>query len=212
MPHPGAACSARIKWGCMRTVSKPEMPVSAAACSLLTLFLLMAACPAMSAEQELFDFHQDGGPRWYAINDGVMGGVSQGRARITGDGVLVFSGVVSLENNGGFASIRSEPAPLQIRGASGIKLRVKGDGRRYKVNLKLDTAFDGVQYQAEFRPPPGEWTTVPLPFSSFAPKFRGRPVPDAPPLDPARIVTVGFLISDKQAGPFALEIGSVAAY
>jgi len=124
MPHPGAACSAGIKWGCMRTASKPEIPVTAAACSLLTLFLLIAAaCPAMSAEQELFDFHQDGGPRWHAINDGVMGGVSQGRARITGDGVLVFSGVVSLENNGGFASIRSEPSPLQIRGARGIKLR-----------------------------------------------------------------------------------------
>jgi hypothetical protein len=184
----------------------------AGAATPLALFLLLATSPAMSSEQTIFDFRNYVGPQWYAINDGVMGGVSQGRAQITEDGLLVFSGMVSLENNGGFASIRSEPSRLAIQGASGVRLEVRGDGHRYKLNLKLDAAFDGIQYQAEFQPPAGEWVTATLPFSSFAPKFRGRPVPDAPPLEPSRVVTVGFLISDKQTGPFLLEIRAIRAY
>ncbi len=184
----------------------------AVAATLLTLFLLLATSPAMPSEQTIFDFRKYDGPQWRAINDGVMGGVSQGRAQITEDGLLVFSGIVSLENNGGFASIRSEPSRLAIQGASGVRLEVRGDGHRYKLNLKLDAAFDGVQYQAEFQPPAGEWATVSLPFSSFAPKFRGRPVPEAPLLEPSRVVTLGLLISDKQAGPFLLELRAIRAY
>jgi hypothetical protein len=45
----------------------------------------------------------------------------------------------------------------------------------------------------------------------FRPSFRGRAVPDAPPLDPARVRQVGLLIADRQAGPFALAMRSFAA-
>ncbi|KPK05832.1 MAG: hypothetical protein AMJ64_10735 [Betaproteobacteria bacterium SG8_39] len=146
---------------------------------------------------------------WRAINDGVMGGVSQGGFEITRDGRLVFAGVVSLENSGGFASVRSEPARIGAAAAQAVRLEVRGDGKRYKLNLKTDAAFDGVQYQAAFVAPAGEWTTLTLPLAAFAPKHRGRDVPDAPPLDAARIVTLGFLISDRQAGPFRLEVRAI---
>lgn len=166
----------------------------------------------MSTDRELFDFQADRGPRWYPINDGVMGGVSVGRAHVAPDGVLKFSGVVSLENGGGFASIRSEALPLNLQGTRAIRLRVKGDGHRYRFSLKLDAAFDSVQYQAVFQPPAGAWSTVELSYSVFAPRFRGRPVPNAPPLDPGRVVALGFLISDRQAGTFVLEVRSISAY
>jgi monofunctional biosynthetic peptidoglycan transglycosylase len=50
---------------------------------------------------------------------------------------------------------------------------------------------------------------VQLPFSAFLPTFRGRRVPGAPPLDPARIRQIGFAIADRQAGPFALALRSI---
>jgi hypothetical protein len=127
------------------------------------------------------------------------------------DDSLRFAGRVSLENNGGFASIRSPAGRHDLAGYSGIALRVKGDGRSYKLNLRTGDAFDGVQYQASFIAP-AEWSEIELPFASLVPRFRGRPVVDAPPLDPARIVTFGFLISDRQAGNFALDIARIGAY
>jgi len=171
----------------------------------LALALFMAQA-SMAADLRLFPPPPGAVLEWRAINDGVMGGVSRGGAEIARDGWLVFAGEVSLEKNGGFASVRTAPRPLGTTGARAVRLEVRGDGRRYKLNLKTDVAFDGVQYQAAFATPAGEWTSLTLPLTAFAPKHRGRDVPDAPPLDPARIVTLGFLISDRQAGPFRLEV------
>jgi hypothetical protein len=141
-----------------------------------------------------------------------MGGVSSGGAEITGDRTLLFSGEVSLENSGGFASIRSVAREWDLGAYDGIEIRVRGDGKRYKLNLKTGSEFDGVMYRVPFETVEGEWRTLRFPFSDFVPSFRGRTVPDAPPLDPARIVTFGFLISDKQEGSFRLEIARIGAY
>ncbi len=147
---------------------------------------------------------------WYPIDDPVMGGRSASSVQCVG-GHLRFSGHVSLENNGGFASIRSQPGRHDLGGYRGVVLQVRGDGKRYKVNLRTDGALDGVQYQASFIAPV-TWSEVELPFESFVPRFRGRPVPDAPPLDPSRIATFGLLISDRQEGAFTLDIAWMGAY
>lgn len=147
---------------------------------------------------------------WRPIDDGVMGGLSRSEATGTGRGTLLFSGTVSLENNGGFASVRSTPRRFDLAGTRGVAVRVKGDGKAYKLNVKTDEGFDGVQYQARFEPDRGEWRTVEIPWDAFEPRFRGRPVPGAQPLDPARIAQVGLMIADRQAGPFALEVEWIA--
>ena len=161
----------------------------------------------------LFDFRQPAtATAWTSINDVVMGGVSAGRLESAGDGSAAFVGTVSLDNNGGFASVRSDPRPVDLRRYDGLLLRVRGDGKRYKVNLKHDSAFDGVLYRAAFESSAGTWQDVRLPFASFLPSFRGRPVSDAAPLDLARVTTVGLLISDRQIGPFRLELERIEAY
>ena len=73
--------------------------------------------------------------QWQTVNDGVMGGVSDGRFRITPDKTMEFSGTLSLENNGGFASVRTKPKDLDIKAGDAIVVRVKGDGREYVLNL-----------------------------------------------------------------------------
>jgi len=179
---------------------------------LLWALTLLPALQAMALEREIVRI-DPGTPelRWQAIGDAVMGGVSRGEARVTSAGALLFTGEVSLENNGGFASIRSLPLPHALAGAAALRLEVKGDGKRYKLNLRTDAGFDGVQYQAAFDAPAGGWQTVTLPLAAFRPTFRGRPQPQAAPLDPARVVTLGLMIADRQAGPFALEVRSITA-
>jgi hypothetical protein len=167
----------------------------------------------MASEKVLCDFRD---PRtvagWEAIHDVVMGGVSSGGITSTGEGSMLFEGVVSLENNGGFASIRSLPDRRDLGAYDGIVLRLRGDGKRYKLNLRSDSGLDGILYRTPFETTEGEWQTLRFPFSEFRAGFRGRAVPEAPELDPARIVSVGLLISDRQEGPFRLEIERIGAY
>ena len=167
----------------------------------------------MADEKMLYDFSDtEAAVGWSAINDVVMGGVSSSAMETTEDGTVVYAGRVSLENNGGFASVRSGVRRWDLGAYSGIAMRCRGDGKRYKLNLKTDASFDGILYRIPFDTREGEWQTVHFPFSEFVANFRGRVVPDAPPLDPERITSIGLLISDKQAGPFRLEIAWLAAY
>jgi hypothetical protein len=148
---------------------------------------------------------------WSAIDDVVMGGVSRSHLRYDPAGYAVFEGFVSLEHNGGFASVRSGLQDLGVPGAAAYSIEFNGDGKRYKLNLRTDDAFDGVNYQAAFEAPAGPWTWVRLSLCAFVPTFRGRRVSDAPKLDPARVRQIGLMIADRQAGPFALAVRSIRA-
>jgi hypothetical protein len=144
--------------------------------------------------------------QWMPVNDVVMGGMSRSAFEQAGRGIARFRGAVSLENSGGFASARTSPRRWNSSGASAFVLRVLGDGHTYKFTVRTDDGFDGVQYQSRFTPPAGAWYEARLPVESFAATFRGRIVPGSGPLDPARVRTLGLMISDKQAGPFELLV------
>jgi hypothetical protein len=147
---------------------------------------------------------------WRPVDDVVMGGVSGSGLTAAEPGIGRFSGIVSLDRGGGFASVRTPPRGWDTAGATAFVLRVRSDGKTYKFTVRTDDGFDGVQYQARFTPPPGEWTDVRLPMDGFVASFRGRPVPGAPPLDPARIRTLGLMISDRQAGAFELLVDTIS--
>jgi len=158
----------------------------------------------------IVDFGSESTP-WRNIDDVVMGGVSSSRMRIDGD-VAVFEGNLSLENNGGFASVRSEVLEQDLAGYEGCRLRVKGDGKKYQLRIRTDSAFDGPSYQMTFETTKDVWMEVDLPFSKFVAAYRGRQLPNHPPVDAAKISTMGFLIADKQQGNFRLVIDWVQAY
>lgn len=161
----------------------------------------------------LFDFVDvSEAQRWLVVNDNVMGGVSKGEASPTEDSSLLFSGSISLENNGGFASIRSQPTDFDLGEFDGIRIRVKGDGRTYQFSLRRDRNLDGIAFRQEFESIENKWIEVELPFASFIPTFRGRTLTDVNPLDPADIRQLGFLIADKEAGPFKLIVDRIVAY
>jgi NADH dehydrogenase [ubiquinone] 1 alpha subcomplex assembly factor 1 len=164
---------------------------------------------AMSRELFRFDSAASVGD-WSAIDDSVMGGISASHLRFDGAGHAAFEGIVSLERNGGFASVRSRPLPLGFPGGVVYLLEVRGDGKRYKLNLRSDDAFDGINYQAGFAAPAGPWSVLRLPLATFAPTFRGRVLPGVPPLDSSRLRQIGLMIAERQAGPFALAVRSIS--
>lgn len=150
--------------------------------------------------------------RWEIINDVVMGGLSDSGISITDNRTALFQGVVSLENYGGFSSIRTHPGEFDLSGYSGLMVRVKGDGKDYRLRLRTDRDYDGIAYQAHFITEKDTWTTVRLSFDAFLPVFRGRVIEDAPHLNVSAIKRIGFMIADKQEGPFRLEIEWIKAY
>jgi len=155
----------------------------------------------------LFDFTDPATVNeWAAIDDRVMGGISRSRMRHDSAGHGVFEGTVSLERNGGFASVRSSPRRRGKPHASACAIEVRGSGKQFKLSLLTDDGFDSLNYQASFAPEGDDWQTICLPLVAFRPSFRGREVPGAPALDPARIRQVGLMIAARQAGPFVLDI------
>lgn len=159
----------------------------------------------------LFDFADPAEvDAWKPIDDRVMGGISQSRLRHDPAGHAVFAGNVSLERNGGFASVRSTPAGRGKAGAQSCLVETRGDAKRFKLNFLTEDYFDGLNYQATFTPDPNRWQTLRIPLASFRPTFRGREVAGAPTLDPARIRQVGLMIAERQAGPFALAIRRIS--
>jgi monofunctional biosynthetic peptidoglycan transglycosylase len=165
-----------------------------------------------ASDKILFDFTTaTPSPAWQVVNDDVMGGVSTSRFQVLTNSSAIFSGVVSLENNGGFASVRSSPARQNLTGLDAFLVRVCGDGLRYKFTVRTETGFDTPVYQLTFTTKRGEWEELRLPFKDFVPTFRGRVLSDVPPLNPAKVSSLGVLISDKQEGPFRLEMAWIKA-
>ncbi len=156
----------------------------------------------------LIEFPGNEANLWQIVNDGVMGGLSRG-TWTTHAQHAEFKGLLSLENNGGFSSVRRMPQDLDTARALGFVLRVKGDGRTYQFRLRTNDGFDGIAYRAQFKTQPNHWIEIYLPIAVFKPVYRGRVQANAPPLQPNAIRQLGFLIAGKQAGPFSLQVASI---
>ena len=163
-------------------------------------------------QRVIFDFDaRDSSSEWTSVNDDVMGGVSKGGFSTTEAGVLEFAGVVSLENNGGFASIRSRPGKHDLSECEGLLIRVRGDGQQYACNIRTDFAIMAGSYQQSFETKKDEWQEIALPINDFVATSFGQVMRDAPKLDTEKIRSFGFTISDKQVGPFKLEVDWIRA-
>lgn len=173
----------------------------------------------------IFDFREpteDVLQLWGALDDVVMGGTSRSAVQMCPDG-MVFTGTVSTANSGGFASVRTrnfDPA-LDLSQHSGIKLRVKGDGQRYKFFLRDSEAWDSVAYAYSFDTLADEWIDVSIPFAEMRPVQRARAVNHLP-LNTTRIYSLQVMLSkfeyDRALNPrftpgeFRLGIETINVY
>lgn len=207
MALPVLVRSSRPFWFAVPMDYSPDMKSRASVA--LASALLVVAGPLVAQESEItriVEFSEESGEEWIVVNDGVMGGLSSSDITAGADGVGVFEGELSLENNGGFASVRTALPKGALAGASSILVRVRGDGKRYQVRLRPGTRLDGIAYAATFETTAGQWITAELALDDFEPTFRGYRPPNAGPLDPAQVGQLGIMLTDEQVGPFRLEI------
>lgn len=159
----------------------------------------------------LFDFtapSPDAPANWRSIDDPVMGGVSQSEFVSTDEGAA-FTGTVSLKQGGGFASVRAPESTYDLSGYDGIRLHLRGDGKRYWITAYTEPGGP-ISYRTPIQPP-DRWTTVAVPFDTLTPYRRGRKLPNAPNFAPTHLRELGILIADEQEGPFRLELQWIRA-
>ena len=173
----------------------------------LTLFMVTTTMGADEKPKVLFDFTKaDAAKEWQTVNDGVMGGVSEGKFKITDQKTLEFFGTLSLENNGGFASVRTKAKKLGLEKGDTLLARIRGDGREYTLNLYLNKPLIAFSYRAAVPTKKGEWIEVQIPLNKFEAASFGQVVKEAGAVKPDEVNALGFLLGDKKAGPFQLEV------
>jgi|TARA_B110000093_G_scaffold146228_1_gene158379 NADH dehydrogenase [ubiquinone] 1 alpha subcomplex assembly factor 1 len=185
----------------------------------LGIILLALLCPPLSASESneldtlsLTSFSADSSDfDWYVQNDNVMGGRSEGGFDIS-SGQLIFSGNTNT-NGGGFSSIRTQPLKLDLSAYTGIRVKIKADGRRYTWHLQTNARWRGrlVNYWADFDTLAEETDVIDIPFTNFFPQLRGFKL-DGPELDTSQITEFGLYQYDKTDGPFELRLINVEAY
>ncbi len=166
----------------------------------------------MNNEIEIFNFDSDiNTGNWRIINDVVMGGISKSSFTIKEDGTAVFEGKLSPDNNGGFASVRTELENLSLDEFDGVIIRAKGDGNIYNIRFRTNLDYDGISYQAKFKTT-DEWREFKIPFDEFIPTFRGNTFDNQPKLKSEDIKQLGIMIADKQFGTFSVQLDWIKFY
>lgn len=155
----------------------------------------------------LFDFSTaENWSAWEIENDVVMGGKSSSTLEKSDDGNAIFTGRVSLENNGGFASVQYHFATKNIEGYKKAVILVKGDGRSYQFRMK-SSLKEKASYIYTFETT-GDWQTVEIPLNEMEPVYRGNKLA-IPNFSAETLQEVRFLIGNKKAENFSLEISKI---
>jgi NADH dehydrogenase [ubiquinone] 1 alpha subcomplex assembly factor 1 len=143
---------------------------------------------------------------WYIVNDNVMGGVSKSNIVFNENGNAVFKGSVSLENNGGFCSVRYDCDKINVSDFSKVTFRIKGDGKKYQFRIRADRN-DYYSYISYFKTS-GNWETIEILLADMYPVFRGRNL-DMANFSHNTISEIAFLIGNKKEEKFQLEIEKI---
>ena len=155
----------------------------------------------------IFDFNtQSNIQDWIITDDIVMGGESSGTFKLDEDGFGVFSGTVSLENNGGFSSIRYRFEKLKVKNSTKIKIKLRGDGKKYQFRIKTNSN-DYYSYISTFSTT-GAWQEIEIPLKEMYPSFRGRKL-NQPNFDNDYIQEIGILIGNKKDENFKLILDKI---
>ncbi len=176
--------------------------------------------------KNIFDFTNDNSSikeLWGAVDDVVMGGVSESNIRLINNKAL-FSGNVSTDNNGGFASVRTRNfyPVMNLEAYEGIELKVRGDGQRYKFIMRCEGTWDGIGYCYSFDTVKDNDQIIRIPFSDLIPVFRAKTVKDAGSFNYQQVYSMQLMLSkfeydgqlnpSFQPGRFQLEVDSIKAY
>lgn len=170
-------------------------------------FAVISLCVLLMNSFTIFEFNKNSDiSNWNIVDDIVMGGRSSSEFELSEKGIGVFKGTVSLENNGGFSSVRHRFKSIYSNDFSKFVIHIKGDGKTYQFRIKAN-ANDYYSYIFDFSTT-GDWQIIEIPFGKMAPSFRGTILNRANFSDES-IQELGFLIGNKKAEDFRLEIKKI---
>ncbi len=164
--------------------------------------------------RRLTDFDGTDSGEWVIVNDGVMGGRSDGRLEIA-DSVMRFTGSV-VTAGGGFTSVRLRLDGTELGATTRVELRIRADQRVYGLTMEDDAQIGrrSVSHRVNFPPvpPPDDdgWATISIPYADLRPSVFGEPV-EAPPFNPDQAREFGIIIADGIDGDFALDVDWIDA-
>ena len=159
------------------------------------------------AQDIVFNFEKDKDLKeWFIVNDDVMGGISESNFSINKDGNGIFQGYISIENNGGFSSVKYKFSKIYIKNATVLILRIKGDSKNYQFRIKANS-LDKHSYITKFSTT-GEWQDIEIPLKNMYPSFRGKKL-DIPNFFEDSIDEIAFLIANKCDENFELTIDTI---
>ena len=146
---------------------------------------------------------------WNIVNDSVMGGRSQATLKLINNTYANFKGYLSLQNNGGFSSIRAYYPP-DLTNVKSIVLKVRGDGRKYNFRIRGNTG-NWASYTHSFDTVEGEWNEIELKIDDFYPVYRGYTLKNMPQLSEVIIKEIGIMLSDIIEVSFSIDIDWIMA-
>jgi len=170
---------------------------------LIYMMTLFSSMPS----QVIFDFNKNSVIQdWVILDDVVMGGVSSGTFKLNEDGFGVFEGSISLDNNGGFSSVRYRFEKTRIQGYTKISIKLRGDGKKYQFRIKTNSG-DYYSYIAPFLTS-GEWQEIEISLKDMYPSFRGRRLNQSN-FSADNMEEITFLIGNKKEEKFKLLIDKI---
>lgn len=158
-----------------------------------------------------FGIEKKGG-NWAVVNDGVMGGLSSSNAVLL-DNSMLFKGEVSLENNGGFASIRSDRGSIDLSEYTFVSIRYKSSGQQTAIRLLPNEMYYQPYFKKLLEQTSGEWKTIVFSIFDFQEYALNRKLNSDLTMDKLKnIKRIGFIVNNKQSGEFEFEIDYLKFY
>ena len=172
----------------------------------MKLFIITAMVLLMKS-QLIFDFNHNANiTDWKIVDDVVMGGRSNGQFKIDSDGNGIFSGDVSVENNGGFSSVRYQFEKINTTKESKVIIRLKGDGKEYQFRIK-NNRNTYYSYITNFKTS-GDWENIIINLKDLYPSFRGQTM-NIPNFTGNSLEEIVFLIGNKKNETFTLVLDRI---
>jgi len=135
-------------------------------------------------------------------------------------GSLKFFGELNLElsnplyTQSGFACLLSPKfrPNLDLDPYHGFEIRLRSDGRKYVMQVKVAEGLQEHLYQTVVPViPPDTWTTIVIPFNNFFLTFRSFVEETHSPMTTDEIEHIGFMMAERHSGPFRLNIDWIRA-
>ena len=160
-----------------------------------------------SSDLQTIQFGSEMNNPWRPLNDGVMGGLSEGTVTLN-DSSMSWKGQTRLENNGGFASVRAPWGNADLRTMDRVVIRCRGNGGPFKLTLETSQRWWMPYAYASFSPGK-EWQDVVLNDFSWSQAQMGNLKSVTPSRELEDVLRVGLMKYDGTAQAFDLEVASI---